>query len=354
MAGPRRRGRQAAPGFRELVDGDLRRKSYRPVYLLVGSDSYRIEGVVQHLREQAIGAAQAAFNVHVLQGAQTGIESALQVALSLPMLGGRQLVWVKDADRSLGTREAEDALLRYLEKPAGETILVMTADAADGRRRWVKACREAGYLFQLDPPAGQELVGWVVEAARRRRVPLDPELATTLVELVGDDLHALSAEIDKLSLLLEREAGASRERLGEVIVQQRLGDAFELIEAIRPGNAAPALAAWQRQSAWGRDAHEVCALLASRFRKMALVASLAAEGLAARDIAARLGMHPFYCGKLLEAARAIGEAGIGRSLAACRRCDAALKGSPLRPEAVLERALLEICADPLADRAAAN
>ena len=194
------------PGFQDLVEQDLKTGNFRPVYLLAGEDMLRIEGVVEKIRKDALGEQGSAFNFHVFQGDQTPVERILQQALSLPMFSGRQVIWVKQVDQCLGAQESQVHLEKYLAKPVPETILLLTADKVDKRKRWVKACQENQFLFDFTPPSGEALVQWVLKAARRQELPLDVEQARVLCELVGNDLLSLKSEIDKLSLLVEWRA----------------------------------------------------------------------------------------------------------------------------------------------------
>ena len=144
------------------------------------------------------------------------------------------------------------------------------------------------------------------------------------------------------------EAGGGEldpERLERLIVQQRAGEVFDLANALAPGDAVPGLRVWRRQAAWGRGAMEQAPMLLSRLRKMALVASLEAEGVTRNEIPSLLGMHPYACQQLLRAAHQLGPARLQKALAACQRCDASLKSSAVPAELVMERAILEVC-DP--------
>ncbi len=330
--------------FRDLKERDLKTRKYRPVYLLVGEDAYRLEKVMVHLREDLLGPGGAAFNYHVYQGDQVGLDAVLQQALSYPMLGGRQLIHLRDVDRCVTGAAAEGALLAYLADPAEASILVMSASKVDGRKRWVKACREAGYFFDFSPPRGAELSQWLRKTARLAGVPLTAGLADLLIDLVGEDLFALAAEIEKLGLLVEAcGGGLDSDRLEQLIVQQRAGEVFDLTNALVPGDAVPGLRVWRRQAAWGRGAMEQAPMLLSRLRKMALVASLEAEGLSPGEIPALLGMHPYACQQLLRAAHQLGPQRLQQALAACQRCDASLKSSAVPPDIVMERAIIEVC-----------
>ena len=343
MAGRGKAAREATAGFAE-VQADLANRSYRPVYVLEGEDAHRMEGVVAHLRDRLLEPAAQAFNYHVFNGDSADLAQVVQQALSYPLLAARQLVWLRDCDRCAVGEGREAALEKYLERPVENTVLVLTATKLDGRRRWVKRCKESGWHFHFAPPEGAALVDWVLKAAGRQQVPLDRDLAEMLCELVGSDLRALSGELEKLALAVE-EAGRAptRAQLQSLILRQRAVDPFELVRALVPGDPAPALILWRRLAAEGAVAHEVGPLMIWRVRQLALVAALLAEGRTESDVQTLAGLSPWAYRQVSQAARRWGPSQIGRALAACRRFDAALKGSPLRPDLVLEQAILDVC-----------
>ncbi|MFH1844245.1 MAG: DNA polymerase III subunit delta [bacterium] len=343
----RYRKQSLSPTFQDLVETDLKTKQYRPVYLLVGEDSFRVESVVACLRDDLLGTSGAAFNYHLFQGEQAALETVLQQAFSFPMFAGRQVLWLRDIDKVSLDADSEKALLRYLEQPVDFSILLLSADKVDGRKRWVKKCRENGFYFDFSPPKGRDLEKWVRTAARRKGVPMPGPLAEIIIDLVGDDLHALAAEIDKLALVVEENPEAvSSGKLEEFIFQQRLGESYELTDALSPDDPGPALHVLQQQISWGRSVMELSPLLISRIRKVAMIAALEAEGLSLPQIKAVAGMHPYACQRLFETAQQLGQRNIERALTACHRCESTLKSSPIRPELVMERAILDICSTP--------
>ena len=71
--------------------------------------------------------------------------------------------------------------------------------------------------FDFSPPTGEALMQWVLKAAQKENLPLAPEQARLLVELVGGDLMSLKSEIDKLALMCEdRGRALSADELGEM------------------------------------------------------------------------------------------------------------------------------------------
>lgn len=337
---------QSGPGFQELVSQDLKNKKYRPVYVLAGDDTHRMEGVIARIRQDALGASGSDFNYHVLQGDQVEVGRILQLALSLPMLGNVQVIWVKNADSCLGDQASQAAMERYLEKPVGETILILTASKVDKRKKWVKACQKAGYLFDFTPPTGDALVQWVLKAAGRENLPLTREQAQLLCDLVGNDLLSLKGEIAKLALLAEDKGGnIDSEELGRVIMDQAALEGYEITNSLGPGRAGQVLQTWFRLSEWGKTAYEIAPLLVSRVRKGQILAAGRRQGLSDKEIAALSGQNPYSLRYLEPMARAMGADGLARNLRSALACERRLKGSPLQPNIIIEKLILDLCED---------
>jgi DNA polymerase-3 subunit delta len=332
------------PGFKELVEQDLKTGKFRPVYLLAGEDTLRIEGVVQKIRKDSLGEAGSAFNFHVFQGDQAAVEKVVQQALSLPMLGNAQVIWVKQADKLLGNQDSQAPVEKYLASPVPETILILSADKVDKRKKWVKLCQEGGFLFDFTPPTGEALIQWVLKAARRENLPLENEQARILCELVGNDLLSLKSEIDKLALLAEdRGEAVTSEELGRIIMDQAALEGYEITANLEPGRAADVLKTWFRLSEWGRSAYEIAPLLISRVRKGAILAAGRQSGLSDQEIGSLSGQNPWSFRYLEPMVRGMGAHGLESALNSALECDRRLKGSPLKPDIIIEKLILDLC-----------
>jgi len=341
----------AGPGFRELVRDDLKTRNYRPVYILAGEDVFRQESVVNHIKDDVLGEANASFNFHLFQGDQVNVDRVLQQANSFPMLGGRQLIWVRQADLCISDQSSGDALCAYAENPVEQTILVLTAEKLDKRKKWVKTCRSLGFVFELVPPGGEDLVDWTLKAARRVGLPLDRDMAGLLIDLVGADLFALSAEIDKLALLVEDTGQElNSETLAAVIMDQARLREFDINNNLGPGQADTVLKVWYRLARWGKTAYEIAPLVLWRIRMMALVAASRKHESTPKGVALRSGVNQWTCQQLIPVVDRLGEAGVRRAVTQSQKCDASLKSSPVDPAIILEKTLVDICAPAPGER----
>jgi len=325
---------------RDLADGTV-----LPVYVLEGEDVIRIRGVVDYLVKHQLGDAGAAFNYHVYDGDECGIESPIQQALSFPMMAAKQIVWVKRADQICSGADDEAALAGYLDKPPSETIFILSAAKFDGRKKWLKQVKSSGWHYDLSPPTGRDLHNWVERAARERELPMDPDTAVLLIELVGEDCSALGHELDKLAAAASDRGGMpDSEQLQQLILSQRPVDPFELLGALGPGSESRGLAVYHKYLAEGRSAFELAPLIVWRVKQAAQVAALLTEGVSERQLPSVLGASPFAVKQAVSVVRNWGPERVEHAMNIAHRIDGQLKGSPIPPETVLEQAILEICA----------
>ena len=340
------RGNKSSSGlsFQDLVNQDLKTGKYRPVYLLAGEDSLRIEGVVEKIRKDALGDSGTAFNFHVMQGDQVEVGRIIQQALALPMMAGVQLIWVKNADRALGDQDSQAHFEKYLAKPVPETILVLSAEKVDTRKKGVKACQAGGYLFDFTPPSGEALIQWVLKAAKREGLPMGHEEAAVLCDLVGNDLMSLKSEIDKLALLMEdRGTALEPAEIRRIIMDQAALEGYEITANLMPGKAREVLTTWFRLAEWGKTAYEISPLLISRVRKGSILAFGRQAHLADKEIGALSGQNPWSFRYLEPMVRGLGPKGMSRALKVALECDRKLKSSPLKPSIIIEKTIMELC-----------
>ncbi len=344
MGYPNKKSGSSGQTFQDLVNQDLKTGNFRPVYLLVGDDSLRVEGVVEKIRKDALGETGSAFNFHKMYGDQVDVARIVQQALALPMLGNIQLIWVKNADLFLGTQEAQTAMDTYLLNPVKETILVLTSTKADKRTKWVKTCVSKGYFFDFSPPEGEALVQWVMKAAGRENLPLGRQEAETLCDLVGSDLLGLKNEISKLALLSAQRGGKiEADELSRIIMDQAELQGFDITNDLEPGKTRNVLKTWFRLAEWGKSAYEISPLIHSRIRKGALLASCRDQGMSDQEIASLTGASPWGFRFLDPMIRGLGSQGIRKAMKISLDCDVKLKSSPLSPNIIIEKTIMELC-----------
>jgi len=197
------------------------------------------------------------------------------------------------------------------------------------------------------PQRGQQK--WVAEQFELHGAKADPEACRALLELVGGDLYALSAEIDKLATW----AGSDAVRAADVEAFVAPGEEtsnFALTDAWGARDVGGVLRASEARIERSGDPRsrtipQIAGTLTGHVTRIQTVQALEAEGVTAKEAAARLRQHPFYVGKLYAQARNYTADELRAVKVRLAELDHALKGgSRLAPDLELERALIEITA----------
>jgi DNA polymerase-3 subunit delta len=255
----------------------------------------------------------------------------------------------KDADgrRKGGWKTADiEAVAAYLKSPAPDTVLCLVGQDVKKTSALGKACAKAGEILEY-AVAKKKLQAWVADQFRQRGARAEPEAVTALVQLVGDDLHALALEVDKLATWAGDEPIGEREVL-ELAAPASDEPTFALTDAWAARDAARALGVseliFERSAKPRRDtASRIAGALGSHFGRLRSVKKLAAEGVRPRDAAGQLRMHPYYAEKVFAQAGGFSPEELRDAVVRLADLDGALKGqSKLAPDLEVQRALVDL------------
>jgi DNA polymerase III delta subunit len=312
----------------------------KPAYLIVGGDGPKISRALERLRARV-----GADNVERLSAREaTGADAVAACnAMGLFAGGSGRLVLVQDAE----AWKAPDvkALVAYLEAPAPDTVVALTGDVrADSAL--AKAVAKYGDVLAYDVSA-RALPRWVGEQFARLGAKAEPDACSALVELVGDHVDELAAEIDKLTIWAGGETIGARE-VQALVAGRAETSIFALTDAWGRRDVAAALGATEelldRSDRPRRDELlRLAGLLANHVGRVRRCQVLADEGLRAREAAGRLKMHPFAAEKAFAQAKNFSVDELRRATVQLARLDLALKGgSRLAGDLELQRTLVAI------------
>ena len=116
---------------------------------------------------------------------------------TMPMLAERRVVVIRDVEAWGRKAKAKTAMLRYLENPSNDTVLILIQGSNEEK---VDAELEARSLaINFEPLRREHAARWFERRAAERGVSLEPEAAAHLLSTIGDDLGMLASELDKLA-----------------------------------------------------------------------------------------------------------------------------------------------------------
>lgn len=214
----------------------LKKREFAPVYLFHGEDDYLKDARTRELVDAAVDPATRDFNLELRRGNELDAETLDALLGTPPMLAERRVIVVRDVDKL--KKDARTILLRYLDRPAPDLLLILVAPAG---AKADKPLTDRSTAVEFAPLTGDRLPKWVsyhAETALGRAITADA--VALLVEAVGADLAQLAVELEKLASFT---TDAIDERAVAEVVGVRRGESVgDLLDAVAAKDAARALA----------------------------------------------------------------------------------------------------------------
>ena len=328
---------------RDLAAGRL-----APVYLICGDEPLLKEEAAERIRRAVLGesAAEASWNRTVLEGGSASLAEILDTARTLPMLGSRRLVWVKETER---IREPDAAPLReYLGSPSPTTCLLFSTGSgkADFRKGIFKALQSSAKVLEYQPLKGAAVTRWLRGRAQEMEAQIDEE-ALALFELhAGPELLRLEQEMKKALDFIAPRRRITGQDVDQTLASVSAGSIFDWAEQTGAGEAGGAIRLLRSLLAEGEEPARLLFLLARHLRMLILGHALVKSGVRGHDLAAALGIppYPFLIEKARRQIQEFPPAAGGGVVRRLLEADRAIKSGAGKAPGVLEKLILDLSA----------
>jgi DNA polymerase-3 subunit delta len=268
---------------------------------------------------------------------------------------------------SRGSHQEEFAAIEeYCKNPNPDAVLIFVADhisiPADARRmemqdkdRYERIRETLGEfcsiveLARVDESDGMR---WVIEHAAKEDVKVDPDAARELVDALGSDMMLVSNELEKLILFV---GAKKRITLGDVetmVLAAKQRSLYELTDAISSKDRVRALAVLDAMLS-SEEGEEAAIghiyMLARTFRQMLVILEKNVRDSRAIWQALWQGFRlpPFAAEDVIRQARRYkSRRELTRALRLLARADLALRSNPTSKRLVLEKLVIDLCAEP--------
>lgn len=264
-----------------------------PVFLFYGEEEFLIAEAVGKFKRQV---ADPTFNLEVLAGATLTLESLSAALRTQPLLGGDKLVIVSDFE--VNTKE-QDELISFLKSIPPGLKVVFCAASIDKRSKTYKFFSDHCETVEFKtfaPWEQEELLGWVRQRARSAGKNISAEAARALREIAGANLRLLAGEIEKIVTYI-----GARPEITETDVLSLAASgetsAFSLMDALRGKDLRTAQLIWQALQRDREAVFSLLGLMASQYRTMLQVKSLAGRESDPNRLARLIGGSPYYIKK---------------------------------------------------------
>ena len=253
---------------------------------ICGPDDFIVNRVGKERFETLAAAAKAdEFSREIVSGfaanvdeVETAVNRFRDAVQTVPMFGGRRIVWFKDINfladtvtgRADGTLRQVEALQALLEKVRpDEVAVVITAAPVDRRRAFPKWC-ETNADFTLaggdGESAGEALAGVALAEARGCGVSFGPGAIEVLLQKTGPNTRLLTEETRKLATYAGEGGVIGEAQVEELTPNFAEGDFFAAADRFFAGDLRGTLAELARHFFNGGDARPILSALQNRNR----------------------------------------------------------------------------------------
>jgi len=216
--------------FEQLI-GDLKSRSFKPIYFLHGDEPYYIDLLTDYITGNVLTEAEQSFNQTIVYGKDSDAGQVINLAKRFPMMSTHQVVVVKEAQE---LKDFEN-LIHYVENPLPSTLLVISYKYKnpDKRKKIFRSLEKHGCTFQSKKLYDNQVPGWISGYASQKKYHIEPKAAALLAEFLGSDLSKIVNEVDKLIIAI----GKDEKRITPIHVERNIGiskdfNQFELQNAL--------------------------------------------------------------------------------------------------------------------------
>lgn len=220
--------------YEEIISG-LKKRIFKPVYFLAGEEPYYIDLISDFIEQNVLPDDEKSFNQIVLYGEDTTVNNIIEISRRYPMMATHQVVIVKEAQT---LKKIEDLII-YIEKPLLSTILVINYkyNVLDKRTRMVKLLTSHGVYFESKKLRDYQVPAWIERYLMTLGIKSEPDVSVMLTEYLGNDLHKIENELNKLIITLP----AVKPVITAKLVEKNIGiskdyNNFELQKAVGEKN----------------------------------------------------------------------------------------------------------------------
>lgn len=215
---------------KQLKRGDIPAALY-----LFGDEDILKEEIVRAVLDRVLDPGTRDFNFDQRSAPQLDAESIETLCTTLPMMAERRVVLIKEVE-SWGKRAgARAAMLRYLEKPLPETVVILVQGRDDPDPDLLRLAA----AVQVDTLPARLGNKWVLKRAEERGITLTEDAAAHLLRAVQGSLGAARSELDKLAGIAGPEP-IDIELLGETLGVRRGETAEDWCQAVIEDRTAQA------------------------------------------------------------------------------------------------------------------
>lgn len=325
----------------DFLRGKAAKDQLRPIYAVYGDDAYLKRESIHAALKIALG-GDIEEGLTRFPGESASLADVLDEVRTLPFLSSRRVALVDNADPFVTAHRRE--LEAYAEHPSATGTLILSVKTWTSTTRLAKLVDSVGLSIDCKSPKASELPAWLIQLARDQfDLRLEAEAARLLIDLVGDEIGVLAAELDKVAIFVGDRATINRNDVSKIVGSGRVEDVWKMLDEATTGNSIGALHHLDRLLATGEHPVGLLAAMCVSLRRVHHAGYLRKKRKDLREACREAGINAFFAEGIQRQHAHLGPSRVDRLPELLLQTDLDLKGSSLlAPRIVLERFLIRL------------
>lgn len=254
-----------------VLNRTIEESDFKRIHLLCGEEDYlRLQ--FRDKLTSAMGGVPGSLAYNRFTGRDISAAEIIDLAETLPFMAERRVILIEESG---WYKDGNDEMADYISSGICEsTCIVFCEKSVDKTRSMYKRTEKAGMVSEFIRMDENTLVSWIGSLMREQKLVISSADASYMVELVGDDMMALSAEISKLSAYCMDRGRVTREDI-DIICSRRVEDRiFEMCEEVAMGRKTPAMRKYYDLLALRIDQIRILAMVTRHFNTLMKIKEL--------------------------------------------------------------------------------
>lgn len=327
---------------------DIKKGEFARLYLFYGPEQYVKEQALLQLSQALIAPELKSLNYQTMDGETVTADDIINACETLPFMSEKRLVVVKDLPVLLqGGRSNidEDKLKSYLPRISSTTCLVFyCTDEVNKRKALFTAIDKVGKVIEFELLKQEEITKWIKSMLKRNGKQMEPSALEYYVSIAGNRLEDIYNDLQKLMIYIGDRKVITRADIEQVVTPVAEYTVFQLVEAIGMKKTDQALMLLHQLLGEGQNVFALLALIARQVRIIFQCKWLKEKGLPQKEIAQKLGLHPYVVKKAMEQSSHFSMEQLKKGLRECLKVDYGIKSGRIQQQRLgIEMLIINMC-----------
>lgn len=288
--------------YKSIIN-DIEQERFSPIYLLDGDETYLIDQITQKLMDRVIPEEAQEYSLFTYYGKDIDHADLISACHQSSFFSPQIMVVVKEAQDLKNFKNLEN----YFAKPNPNCTLVLAYKnkKIDTRTKAYKNIAKNGVYFNSRRLYDNETKDWLkryIDSVQLRIEPIEVELLYTYI---GNDLHKLANEINKIKLNLKEGETISSEVIEKYIGISKDYNVYAITKAIGGRDSTELYRMLGHFSANPKSAPLMVVINILTNYYLQILQYHAHKGKQDREIAAVLKINPYFVRDYQKASRFI-------------------------------------------------